>query len=451
MLLLSLVVNNAKDYPYPGGGKTVPSAQDHNRRTKIFDDLFREFHDVPFAVRSADGWSWSSSGNNAPECTLVFKSAAAWHALMENPTERTLGEAFIDGELDVEGDLFSVFPVVHYILERPASSRYNILRTLWHGSADFARLLRHGPRHSMARDRASISYHYDLPIDFYRPWLGPTLAYSCAYFRDPSEGLESAQTNKLELICRKLGLRPKDRFLDIGCGWGSLLLHAASQYSAEAYGITLSKEQAAIAARRISHAHLEDKCKVELRDYREMPKLPTQFDKIASVGMFEHVGLKNLRDYFTIALKMLHPEGTFLNHGIARSATSPHSKDSFIDRYVFPDGELVTLSEVLQMAESVGFEVRDVDNLRTHYERTLRLWVQNLQENARTVLDYVSERTYRIWLLYMAGSADAFRIGNIELYQVLLGKRPGSAQEKLATRENWYQSWTTAASKATVS
>jgi len=316
--------------------------QDHAYRTKIFNDLFSDFHQTSFAVRSADGWHWSSSQNEKPECTLVFKTAAAWRALMEDPTERTLGEAFINGDLDVEGDLFAVFPVMHYILDRPAGSRHTLLRAIWHGSADFARLLRHGPRHSMKRDQASISYHYDLPIDFYRPWLGPTLAYSCAYFRDPSESLESAQTNKLELICRKLGLRRGDRFLDIGCGWGSLVLHAASQYGAAAYGITLSKEQASVAASRISHAPLEDKCMVELRDYRKMPDMPTRpglpsaFDKIASVGMFEHVGLKNLRAYFTAALGMLDTDGVFLNHGIARSATSPPTKDSFIDRYVFP-------------------------------------------------------------------------------------------------------------------
>lgn len=428
----------------------MPAFLEHSRRTKILNSLFADFHGVPFAVRSFDGWRWQSSQAEPPQCTLVFNSVEAWHTLLKFPTQRTLGEAFINGEIDVEGDLFSVFPIGRYAMERHGIPGYSLLHSLWSGSADLARFLRHGLRHSKARDRASISYHYDLPIDFYRPWLGPTLAYSCAYFRDPSESLESAQTNKLELICRKLGLTAKDRFLDIGCGWGSLVLHAASQYGADAYGITLSKEQAAIAASRISHAHLEDKCTVELRDYREMQKLPTHFDKIASVGMFEHVGMKNLRDYFTIAMKMLAPNGTFLNHGIARSATSQPANDSFIDRYVFPDGELIPLGQVLEVAESVGFEVRDVDNLRAHYERTLRLWVENLQANARTVLKYVSERTYRIWLLYMAGSSDAFRVGNIELYQVLLGRRPGNPTEKLATRENWYKSWSTAASKATV-
>ena len=428
----------------------MPADLGHSYRTKVFNDLFRDFHETAFAVRSADGWHWCSSADTPPQCTLIFKTAAAWHALMEDPTERTLGEAFIDGELDVEGDIFSVFPVVHYVIDRPAGSSHAILRKLWHSSADFARLLRHGARHSQARDRESISYHYDLPLEFYRPWLGPTLAYSCAYFRDPSETLECAQTNKLELICRKLGLRPSDRFLDIGCGWGSLILHAASQYGTAAYGITLSKEQAAIAARRICHAQLEDKCTVELRDYRQMPEMPTRFDKIASVGMFEHVGLKNLRDYFTLALRMLKPDGTFLNHGIACSATCAFSRDSFIDKYVFPDGELVPIGQVLETAEAVGFEVCDVDNLRNHYNQTLRLWVENLQKNARTVLETVSERTYRIWLLYMAGSADAFARGNIELYQVLLGRRPGRAFPTLTTREHWYQSWNTNASKAAV-
>lgn len=428
----------------------MPSSLDHSRRTKFFDSLFHAYSGTPFAVRSADGWNWSSHKDAAPEATLIFNSAAAWHALMTDPTERTLGEAFIDGHLDLEGNIFSVFPIARYVVDRPASARYNILRTIWRASADVGRVLHRGTVHSKARDRAAISYHYDLPVDFYRPWLGSTLAYSCAYFRDPMEGLDCAQTNKLELICRKLNLQPEDRFLDIGCGWGSLVLHAASQHSAMAHGITLSKEQAAVATGRVSHARLQDRCTVELRDYRDMPSLPVKFDKIASVGMFEHVGMKKLREYFSIALQMLSPNGAFLNHGIARSTTAPPARDSFIDKYVFPDGELVPLGQVLEIAENVGFEVRDVDNLRFHYERTLRLWVENLQANARTVLQHASERTYRIWLLYMAGSADAFRIGRLELYQVLLGPRPGLLAGNLTTREHWYDSWTTEASKATV-
>jgi cyclopropane-fatty-acyl-phospholipid synthase len=426
----------------------MSSAPDHSYRTRIFNDLFRDFHEIPFAVESADGWRWASTSTEDPKCTLKFKTPAAWRALMEDPSERTLGEAFIHGDIDIEGDLFSIFPIVQYVLKRPTGSRYRIARTLWRSSADFARLLRFGQLHSKSRDRAAISYHYNQPVEFYRPFLGPTLVYSCAYFREPSEELDCAQKNKLELICRKLDLQASDRFLDIGCGWGSLVIHAASQYGAESRGITLSTEQESIGKSRIAHAQLENRCAVELRDYRDMNG--HRFDKIASVGMFEHVGLKNLPRYFAAARDLLTPNGIFLNHGIARSATSAPAKDSFIDRYVFPDGELVPLGRVLEIAEAAGFEIRDVDNLRSHYERTLRLWVENLQRNREAVLQHVSEETYRIWLVYMAGSAEAFRRGDIELYQVLLAPRPIGATPTLSTRERWYKSWSTAESKAAV-
>lgn len=422
---------------------------DFVRRTRFFDQMFREFHEVSFAVHAADGWSWRSDPAREPQCALLFRSAAAWNALMDNPTQRTLGEAYIHGDLDVEGDLFAVFPVVRYVLHTAASSHYHALRAVWRASTDFARLLRHGPRHSESRDRAAIAYHYDQPIEFYRPWLGPTLVYSCAYFRDPSESLESAQANKLELICRKLELQQNDRFLDIGCGWGSLVLHAASRYRAHASGITLSQGQAAVARQRITHARLDALCQVALRDYRELPRSDARFDKIASVGMFEHVGRKRLRHYFKLALQILKPNGLFLNHGIARSAAVPPAQDSFIDRYVFPDGELATLGEVVEIAEAAGFEVRDVENLRSHYERTLRLWVENLESSAIALRQHIPEQTYRIWRLYMAGSAEAFRRGDIELYQVLLGSRP-ARKSVVVHREHWYQNWSTESSSAAV-
>lgn len=417
---------------------------DHSARTKIFDTLFHDFHDAAFAIRSADGWCWQSSSHQPPQCTLVIHTAAAWNALMEDPTERTLGEAFIDGDLDVEGDLFAVFPVVHFLLSHPFGSRHALLRALWRSSADFARLLRHGPRHSRQRDQAAIAYHYDLPVDFFRPWLGPTLAYSCAYFRSPDDSLDIAQVNKMELICRKLDLHPGDRFLDIGCGWGSLILYAAGQHGAQAHGITLSRSQAAVAAERIRQAGLRDTCEARLLDYRELPA-HRDYDKIASVGMFEHVGRKRLAEYFSIARRSLSPQGVFLNHGIARSATVPPARDSFIDRYVFPDGELLPLGEIIASAETAGFEVQDVDNLRSHYERTLRLWVENLRRHAEIVRRYASERTFRIWILYMAGSADAFRRGNIELYQVLLHPRPARVLPSAPLREHWYRDWSTTA------
>jgi cyclopropane-fatty-acyl-phospholipid synthase len=422
---------------------------DFVRRTRFFDALFREFHEVSFAVRAADGWSWQSDLARDPQCVLLFRSAAAWNVFMDNPTQRTLGEAYIHGDLDVEGDLFAIFPVVRYVLRTAARPHDHALRAVWRASTDFARLLRHGPKHSASRDRAAIAYHYDLPVEFYRPWLGPTLVYSCAYFRDPAESLEIAQANKLELICRKLELQQNDRFLDIGCGWGSLVLHAASRYHTPASGITLSQAQAAIARQRIAHAQLDAICQIALRDYRDLPPSGARFNKVASVGMFEHVGRKRLRQYFDIVLQILEPDGLFLNHGIARSTAVPPAHDSFIDRYVFPDGELATLGEVLETAEAAGFEVRDVENLRSHYDRTLRLWVENLESNANAVRQHIPEQTYRIWRLYMAGSADAFQQGNIELYQVLLGSRP-ARKSFVEQRERWYQNWSTESSSATV-
>lgn len=300
------------------------------------------------------------------------------------------------------------------------------------------RWLASGAQHSQARDRAAISHHYDRPVEFFRPWLGKSLAYSCAYFRSPEDPLDLAQEQKLALICQKLRLRPGERFLDIGCGWGSLPLCAARHYGANALGITLSRVQYEEARRRIEISGLGNRCDVALCDYRQLNRQPHTFDKIASVGMFEHVGLGNLREYFRTVRGWLKPGGVFLNHGIARAYDSPPREDSFIDRYVFPDGQLVTLSQAMQAAEAEGLEIRDVENLREHYELTLRRWVAALQENATTLLRYVSEETYRIWLLYLAGSAAAFHRGSIAVYQVLLSRADKGISDLPLTREDWY-------------
>jgi cyclopropane-fatty-acyl-phospholipid synthase len=329
---------------------------------------------------------------------------------------------------------------VEHLLHRPLSLRQRIAEKLARSFFGIGQWLRFGTVNSRCRDCASIAYHYDQPVGFFEPWLGSSLAYSCAYFRAADDSLDEAQEQKLKHICRKLRLQPGERFLDIGCGWGSLPLYAACERQVHAEGITLSREQAEMARRRIEDARLERSCKVHLRDYRDLETTDKTFDKIASVGMFEHVGLKNLPRYFGIAHRLLRPGGLFLNHGIARSALSPARGSSFIDRYVFPDGRLVTLSEAVKAAESQGFEVRDVENLREHYELTLRRWVEGLNRNADTLLKHVSKVTYRIWLLYMAGSAAAFRRGDIGVYQVLLS-RPDRGNSRLPlTREDLYLS-----------
>lgn len=409
-----------------------------SQRTKTFNELFHDYQGPAFAVRLWDGSGWLSSSCEKPVCTLVVENSKALHSLIAVPNEVTLGEAFIHGDLDIEGDIFSVFSIAEHIFHRPRRLRQRLVERAAEMNFSLGQWLKLGAKHSPQRDRASIAYHYDQPVAFFEPWLGSSLAYSCAYFRSPEDSLEVAQQQKLDLICRKLRLEPREHFLDIGCGWGSLILYAAEKYCVQAQGITLSREQAQVARRRIEETSLSPSCAVDLRDYREADRVQQPFDKIASIGMFEHVGLKNLRQYFSTVRRLLRPGGVFLNHGITRSSTSASPRASFIDRYVFPDGRLVTLPQVLEAAESQGLEVRDVENLRDHYALTLRRWAEGLQRNSSTLLGHVSKTTYRIWLLYMAGSAAAFCRGDIAVHQVLFSRTDRGRSSLPLTREDWY-------------
>jgi cyclopropane-fatty-acyl-phospholipid synthase len=391
----------------------------------------------------------------------VFNSPNPMEALLIRPSEIRLDEAFIAGDIDIEGDLLAAFDVTEHVFQCPQARRRKIMETLSRIVFGIADWWNKGARHSLERDRSAISHHYDQPADFYRLWLGESLVYSCAYFHSDHDDLALAQANKLELICRKLRLRPDHRFLDIRCGWGSLVLHAASRHNVYAQGITISQEQAAVAASRIQVAQLTQSCRVDLLDYRKAPACFAQFDEVASLGMFEHVGVQNLSAYFRTVHGLLKPGGVLLNHGIARAAFTQGRGDtlsakwiqpllseipqlrrahnsSLLDKYVFPDGELSTISEALRAAESAGFEVRDVENLREHYERTLHSWLEAFQGNANQILRHVSEVTYRTWLLYMARSAAAFRRGDIAVYQALLS-RPDHGESRLPlTRGDWY-------------
>ena len=410
-------------------------ASDYSRCIKQLDNLFRCYPGPAFAIR-LPLWSWHSSPGEA-RFALVMRSQKTFDKLMR-PSETGLGEAFISGDLDVEGDIFSAFDMAEWLLSRSPSLRNRVAAELHRDCFMALSFLTRGWKHSRHRDADSISHHYDLPVEFYEPWLGPTLVYSSAYFRDAAERLDTAQEDKLDLICRKLELRPGDRFMDLGCGWGSLAIHAATQYGAQTRGITVSRSQARVAARRISESQVGDRCFVEYRDYRDAPDLPWKFDKLASIGMFEHVGVSNLPTYFQCAFDLLKPGGLFLNSGIVRAADSPRRKQSFIDEYVFPDGELGTLAETLRAAEEAGFEIRDVETLREHYALTLRRWVENLQRHAPELLETVSKRTLRTWLLYMAGSAAAFERADISVCQVLLRRRDHRRNARISTRESWY-------------
>ena len=430
------------------------------QRNEVLQSIFQGYEGPPFSIRLWDGWRWQSPAKGEPVCTIVFHSEHALQALVIHPSEITLGEAFLSKYIDVEGDIFSVFAVTEHLLQRPRGYRQRLTKFFSGTLFAIDRWWRKGKCHSPERDRVAISHDYDQPLGFYKPWLGESLAYSCAYFQSAADSIDVAQRNKFELICRKLRLHPGDHFLDIGCGWGSLILYAAYKHHVYSHGITLSREQAAVAAARIEAARLTRSCEIELLDYREALSRPLTFDKIASVGMFEHVGLKNLPSYFRTVYKLLKPGGVFLNHGIACSQLSrnlnsslfdrsivPFLRDvlflsppnaSFINKYVFPDGELVTISQALEAAESAGFEVRDVENLREHYELTLRRWIEALQEHADELLTQVSETTYRTWLLYMAGSAAAFQRGDIGVYQVLLCRPNHGDSELPLRREDWY-------------
>ncbi len=410
----------------------------YTRLSTALDGLFRGYEGPPFALRLWNGWNWCSSGPEPPVCTIRVQDSQALHTLLAEGSQVAMGEAFIDKKIDVEGDLFSVFAPAEHLLARPAPVLQRLQRVS-SAAASLEKVLRRGKRHSQSRDRESIAYHYDQPVEFFRPWLGRTLVYSCAYFEQQHDSLDHAQLQKLELIRRKLRLQPDERFLDIGCGWGSLILHAAARRAVCAEGITLSTRQEAVTRQRIQQQRLSSRCRVRLLDYRKLDPAGETYDKIASVGMYEHVGIENLPAYFGKVYSLLRPGGVFLNHGIARAPHAlPRGHDSFIARWVFPDGDLVTLTEAIAAAETAGFEVRDVENLREHYALTLRHWVSGLEACREVLLQFVPETTYRIWLLYMAGCAAAFQSGDIGVYQTLLSRADRGRSGLPLTRRDWF-------------
>jgi cyclopropane-fatty-acyl-phospholipid synthase len=378
--------------------------------------------------------------------TLVLKHAGALRAMFLSPSELTLGEAYIYDDFDIEGDIEAAFDLADYLLGQERSpgesvdlrERLRKLPTSDHAQAGLHPIKLRGPVHSRDRDRQAVTYHYDLPDEFYALWLDQRMVYSCAYFNTPEEDLDTAQERKLDYICRKLRLRPGERLLDIGCGWGGLIMHAAAHYGVQAVGITLSVPQAERARQRLLESGLNDRCRAEVSDYRDIDH-GQQYDKLVSVGMFEHVSEALLPEYFGRAWDLLRPGGVFLNHGIAHSATYRRRGPSFIDHYVFPDSELVPISASLRAAELSGFEVRDVESLREHYALTLHHWVRRLEAHAEEVRRITDDTTYRIWRLYMAGAAHRFRSGRLNVYQTLLVKPLHGETGLPLTREDWYR------------
>ncbi len=408
-------------------------------------DMLDGFHPREFAVRCWDGAVWEAEPGCPTRFTLVLAHPGALRALFLHPSQAAVTEAFLNQECDVEGDLEAATTLGRFLTSRRWTLRqllrygrwlHRLRSTAVHEQAYRAAALQ-GSRHSRRRDRHAVSYHYDVSNEFYALWLDSRMVYSCAYFERPDDDLEAAQERKLDYVCRKLRLKPGERLLDIGCGWGGLILHAAEHYGVRAVGITLSRRQAEFASKRILTRGLAERCRVELRDYRDLPR-DWAFDKVASIGMVEHVGFRNIPAYFAAAWDALRPGGVFLNHGIACRADQEGEMGEFMDRYVFPDSQLIPLDATVREAERAGFEVRDVECLREHYMLTLRHWVKRLEARHKEAADLVGEKAYRVWRLYMATCAHGFRTGRFELYQTLLSK-PSAGESRLPlTRHDWY-------------
>ncbi|WP_406420223.1 cyclopropane-fatty-acyl-phospholipid synthase family protein [Streptomyces sp. NBC_00873] len=421
------------------------------RLTALAEELLGE--PLPVRIRAWDG---SESGPpGAP--VLVIRNRRALRRLLWKPGELGLARAWVAGELDIDGDLFETLDLMAGLLwERGVDAKDTVhpvrnpklraaARSLLHLAGPWppppppAEEVRRrtGPLHTKRRDKEAISHHYDVGNDFYELVLGPSMVYSCAYWEDDGS-LEDAQRDKLDLVCRKLALKEGDRLLDVGCGWGSMAIHAARQYGAQVTGVTLSVEQAAYARKRIAEEGLTDRIEIRVQDYRDVRDGP--YDAVSSIGMAEHVGSVRYREYADDIYALLKPGGRLLNHQIARRPErdeSAYHVDEFIDAYVFPDGELAPLGRTVATLEEAGFEARDVESIREHYALTLRSWVANLEKHWDRAVTMTSPGRARVWRLYMAASALSFERNRIGVNQILV-VRPvdeGSSRMPLRARE----------------
>ncbi len=432
----------------------ISSQQRVEERTcRVLNEIFAGCSLEKLSVRLWDGTTWPDEWPRS--AVLALKHPEALGRMFLPGTEVGLAEAYLDNDFDIEGGIEAAFEIADFLLAHVGDwkRRLKVAGLLvglpWpDGGSTMRRATRHllprirGKRHSVERDRRAVTFHYDVSNDFYRLWLDRRMVYSCAYFQSPDDDLDAAQERKLDYLCRKLRLRPGQRLLDIGCGWGALVLHAAKHFGVRAEGITLGEPQLDWGRERIAEAGLANDATIELRDYREIGAHGCHpYDAIVSVGMAEHVGRERLPDYFAAVYRALKPGGVFLNQAIGEGTVArPNNRDgSFIEQYVFPDGDIPPLPIVLRAAESSGFETRDVENLREHYVLTLRHWLRRLEAHHDEARRFVDETIYRVWRLYIAGSAHGFRCGHIAVYQTLLAKLDRSGESNLPlTRSDWY-------------
>ncbi len=389
-----------------------------------FDDFIARMgrHDVPLRLRLWNGRE--AALGPAPRVTFEIKSISALRRLLR-PSLASLGQAYVDGKIDIEGTIDDVIAVAAKLSAHAGRQMRRAARMM---------------RHTRRVDAEAIAYHYDVSNDFYRLWLDEEMVYSCAYFRSPDDSLEQAQLAKIDHILGKLRLQPGQRLLDIGCGWGALVLRAARNHGVRAVGITLSRNQHDLARERVAAAGLEGRVDIRLQDYRDVEG---PFDRIVSVGMLEHVGLKNLRGYFARTRELLADGGVCLNHGItstdADSAESPFGGGEFIDHYVFPHGELPHIGFLLREMTAAGLEATDVENLRRHYALTARHWSRRFEQNGAQIRALAGEKRYRIWRTYLAGCAYGFDHDWIALHQIVAVKAGGPGTNPLPlTRDYMY-------------
>ena len=397
--------------------------------------------DIPIAIECYDG---SRLGPPDTPTRIVVRSPNALRCILTAPGEIGFARAYVSGEIDVEGDIFEALALRDNLPDVKITPRewLAFARTVGIDGLkplppppEEARV--RGRRHSKERDAAVIAHHYDVSNDFYRMILGPSMTYSCAVFAASDTTLEAAQAAKYELVSRKLALQPGMRLLDVGCGWGGMVMHAAREHGVRAVGVTLSTRQAEWAREAVRQAGLAERVEIRVQDYRDVRDGP--FDAISSIGMFEHVGAAKLDEYFNRLFTLLRPGGRLLNHGIAKrpGPRAAFSHRGFIDRYVFPDGELHEVGSVVTHVQRAQFEVRNVEGLREHYAQTLRHWVANLETNWDDAVALVGTGRARVWRLYMAASAINFDAERTHIHQVLAVRNHPDGTSDMPRRPDW--------------